>query len=56
MTTDNWIHRPWVALLCLNYVRTPTIAVVFLTMALSFSSFSHAGFLLNMQDIAPQCA
>ncbi|KAL8517355.1 hypothetical protein ACS0TY_015554 [Phlomoides rotata] len=47
---------PGVALLCLNYVRTPTIAAVFLTMALSFSSFSQAGFLLNMQDIAPQCA
>ncbi|KAH6806292.1 phosphate transporter 4 [Perilla frutescens var. frutescens] len=47
---------PGVALLCLNYVRTPTIAAVFLTAALSLSSFSQAGFLLNMQDIAPQCA
>ncbi|KAL9153025.1 hypothetical protein ABFS82_10G021700 [Erythranthe guttata] len=47
---------PGVALLCLNYVKTPTVAAVFLTIALSLSSFSQAGFLLNMQDIAPQCA
>lgn len=47
---------PGVALLCLNYVRTPTTAAVFLTAALSLSSFSQAGFLLNMQDIAPHCA
>lgn len=47
---------PGLALLCLNYVRTPTTAAVFLTAALSLSSFSQAGFLLNMQDIAPQCA
>ncbi|KAG6437111.1 hypothetical protein SASPL_102021 [Salvia splendens] len=47
---------PGIALLCLNHVRTPTIAAVFLTAALSLSSFSQAGFLLNMQDIAPQCA
>ncbi|KAK4418971.1 putative anion transporter 3, chloroplastic [Sesamum alatum] len=47
---------PGVALLCLNYVKTPTVAAIFLTLALSLSSFSQAGFLLNMQDIAPQCA
>ncbi|KAL0347403.1 UNVERIFIED_CONTAM: putative anion transporter 3, chloroplastic [Sesamum calycinum] len=47
---------PGVALLCLNYVKTPTVAAIFLTIALSLSSFSQAGFLLNMQDIAPQCA
>ncbi|XP_051130990.1 probable anion transporter 3, chloroplastic isoform X2 [Andrographis paniculata] len=47
---------PGVALLCLNYVKTPTVAAVFLTIALSLSSFSQAGFLLNMQDIAPQYA
>lgn len=40
---------PGLALLCLNYARTPTTAAVFLTAALSLSSFSQAGFLLNMQ-------
>ncbi|KAL7133918.1 hypothetical protein ABFS83_12G171900 [Erythranthe nasuta] len=47
---------PGVALLCLNYVTTPTVAAIFMTMALSLSSFSQAGFLLNMHDIAPQYA
>lgn len=47
---------PGLALLCLNYAKTPVIASVFITIALSLSSFSQAGFLLNMQDIAPQYA
>ncbi|KAK1437142.1 hypothetical protein QVD17_02927 [Tagetes erecta] len=47
---------PGLALLCLNYAKSPSIASVFITVALSFSSFSQAGFLLNMQDIAPQYA
>ncbi|KAL3640715.1 putative anion transporter 3, chloroplastic [Castilleja foliolosa] len=47
---------PGVALLCLNYARTPMVASVLLTIALSLSSFSQAGFLLNMHDIAPQYA
>ncbi|PQQ12837.1 putative anion transporter 3 chloroplastic [Prunus yedoensis var. nudiflora] len=47
---------PGVSLLCLNYANTPTDAAVLLTAALCFSSFSQAGFLLNMQDIAPQYA
>ncbi|XP_038701283.1 probable anion transporter 3, chloroplastic isoform X2 [Tripterygium wilfordii] len=47
---------PGVALLCLNYAKTPVVASVIITVALSLSSFSQAGFLLNMQDIAPQCA
>ncbi|KAL9150509.1 hypothetical protein ABFS82_12G172300 [Erythranthe guttata] len=47
---------PGVALLCLNYVTTPTVAAIFMTMALSLSSFSQAGFLLNMHEIAPQYA
>ncbi|GMN47887.1 hypothetical protein TIFTF001_017064 [Ficus carica] len=47
---------PGVALLCLNYAKTPVVAAVLLTIALSLSSFSQAGFLLNMQDIAPQYA
>ncbi|PON63711.1 Major facilitator [Trema orientale] len=47
---------PGVALLCLNYANTPVVAAVLITIALSLSSFSQAGFLLNMQDIAPQYA
>ncbi|KAD6120345.1 hypothetical protein E3N88_11616 [Mikania micrantha] len=47
---------PGLALLCLNYAKSPAVASVFITVALSLSSFSQAGFLLNMQDIAPQYA
>ncbi|CAM8980987.1 unnamed protein product [Rhodiola kirilowii] len=47
---------PGVALLCLNFAKTPVVAAVFMTIALSLSAFSQAGFLLNMQDIAPQYA
>lgn len=47
---------PGLALLCLNFAKTPTVASVLITIALSFSAFSQAGFLLNMQDIAPQYA
>lgn len=37
------------ALLCLNYAKTPAIAATLLTAALSLSSFSQAGFMLNIQ-------
>ncbi|KGN58795.1 probable anion transporter 3, chloroplastic [Cucumis sativus] len=47
---------PGLGLLCLNFATTPTVAAVLMTVALSLSSFSQAGFLLNMQDIAPQHA
>ncbi|KAF8402709.1 hypothetical protein HHK36_010797 [Tetracentron sinense] len=47
---------PGVSLLCLNFAKTPAVAAVFMTAALSLSSFSQAGFLLNMEDIAPQYA
>lgn len=47
---------PGLALLCLNFAKTPEVASVMITIALSFSAFSQAGFLLNMQDIAPQYA
>ncbi|KAI3885469.1 hypothetical protein MKW92_031117, partial [Papaver armeniacum] len=47
---------PGVSLLCLNYAKTPAAASICLTAALSLSAFSQAGFLLNMQDIAPQYA
>ncbi|XP_021753956.1 probable anion transporter 3, chloroplastic [Chenopodium quinoa] len=44
---------PGLSLLCLNYVKTPGVASVVLTVALSLSSFSQAGYFLNVQDIAP---
>lgn len=47
---------PALTLLCLNYANTPTIAATLLTIALSLSSFSQAGYMLNIQDIAPQYA
>ncbi|XVF08241.1 hypothetical protein REPUB_Repub06bG0209600 [Reevesia pubescens] len=47
---------PGVSLLCLNFAKSPAVAALFFTAALSLSSFSQAGFLLNMQDIAPQYA
>lgn len=47
---------PGLSLLCLNYAKTPVIASIFITTALSLSSFSQAGFLLNIQDIAPRYA
>lgn len=47
---------PGVSLLWLNYANSPAMAAVFITIALSLSSFSQAGFLLNMQEIAPQYA
>jgi ACS family sodium-dependent inorganic phosphate cotransporter len=40
---------PGVSLLCLNYAKTPVTAAALMTIALSLSSFSQAGFLLNMQ-------
>ncbi|KAG5142866.1 hypothetical protein AAZX31_07G135900 [Glycine max] len=47
---------PAVTLLCLNYANTPAVAATLMTIALSLSSFSQAGFMLNIQDIAPQYA
>ncbi|XP_031486558.1 probable anion transporter 3, chloroplastic [Nymphaea colorata] len=47
---------PGVSLLCLNQAQSPTAAAIWLTIGLSLSSFSQAGFMLNMQDIAPQYA
>ncbi|KAJ0028024.1 hypothetical protein Pint_35233 [Pistacia integerrima] len=47
---------PGVSLLCLNFAKTPAVAATLITAALSFSSFSQAGFLLNMQEIAPDSA
>ncbi|KAI4353173.1 hypothetical protein L6164_002144 [Bauhinia variegata] len=47
---------PGVSLLCLKYAPTPAIAATLITAALSMSSFSQAGYMLNIQDIAPQYA
>lgn len=47
---------PGVSLLCLNYAKSPAVAAVLITIALSLSSFSQAGYLLNIQEIAPDCA
>ncbi|URE11349.1 Sugar transporter [Musa troglodytarum] len=47
---------PAVSLLCLRYAQTPTAAAVLMTIALSLSSFSQAGYFLNIQDIAPKYA
>ncbi|GLT37570.1 hypothetical protein SLA2020_118810 [Shorea laevis] len=47
---------PGISLLCLNYANSPAAAAMLITAALSLSSFSQAGFLLNMHDIAPQYA
>ncbi|KAJ4704502.1 Phosphate transporter [Melia azedarach] len=47
---------PGVSLLCLNHAKSPTVAALLITVALSLSSFSQAGFLLNIQEIAPDCA
>ncbi|XAR68855.1 Phosphate-transporting ATPase [Bertholletia excelsa] len=47
---------PGISLLCLNFAKTPVAAAILITAALSFSSFSQAGFLLNIQDIAPRYA
>jgi len=43
-----------VALLGLNTARNPSIASAWLTAAVGFSAFSQAGFLVNLQEIAPQ--
>ena len=40
---------PGLSLICLNYATTPAVASIILTVALSLSSFSQAGYFLNMQ-------
>ncbi|XP_074592423.1 putative anion transporter 2, chloroplastic [Curcuma longa] len=47
---------PALSLLSLRYAQTSTRAAVLMTLALSFSSFSQAGYMLNIQDIAPKYA
>ncbi|KAI3860607.1 hypothetical protein MKW98_017242 [Papaver atlanticum] len=47
---------PGVALLGLTAAKTPFIASFWLTVAVGLKSFSHSGFLVNLQEIAPQYA
>ncbi|XP_077238799.1 phosphate transporter 4;3 isoform X2 [Tasmannia lanceolata] len=47
---------PGIALLGLNAAKHPSVASAWLTAAVSLISFSHSGFLVNIQEIAPQYA
>ncbi|OVA17681.1 Major facilitator superfamily [Macleaya cordata] len=47
---------PGIALLGLTAAKTPSIASFWLTLAVGLKSFSHSGFLVNLQEIAPQYA
>lgn len=45
---------PGTALIGLTTAKGPTIASAWLTLAVGLKSFSHSGFLVNIQEIAPQ--
>ncbi|CAD6235919.1 unnamed protein product [Miscanthus lutarioriparius] len=45
-----------VLLCCLNAAKSPIIASAWLTIAVGLKSFGHSGFLVNLQEIAPQYA
>ncbi|XP_042016307.1 probable anion transporter 4, chloroplastic [Salvia splendens] len=45
---------PAMALVCLTMARSPFIASAWLSVAVGLKAFSHCGFLVNLQDIAPQ--
>nr|CAB3478869.1 unnamed protein product [Digitaria exilis] len=47
---------PGIALLGLNAAKSPIIASAWLTIAVGLKSFGHSGFLVNLQEIAPQHA
>ncbi|XP_025816315.1 probable anion transporter 3, chloroplastic isoform X2 [Panicum hallii] len=47
---------PGIALLGLNAAKSPIIASAWLTVAVGLKSFGHSGFLVNLQEIAPQYA
>ncbi|KAL5748014.1 hypothetical protein ACOSQ2_025311 [Xanthoceras sorbifolium] len=47
---------PGIALIGLTAAKRPSIASAWLTLAVGLKSFSHSGFLVNLQDIAPQYA
>lgn len=45
---------PGIALIGLTAAKSPLIASAWLTLAVGLKSFSHSGFLVNLQEIAPQ--
>ncbi|PON42770.1 Major facilitator, partial [Parasponia andersonii] len=45
---------PGMALVGLTTAKSPLIASAWLTLAVGLKSFSHSGFLVNLQEIAPQ--
>ncbi|KAI5675051.1 hypothetical protein M9H77_06001 [Catharanthus roseus] len=45
---------PGIALIGLTMARTPALASAWLTLAVGLKAFSHCGFLVNLQEIAPQ--
>eukprot|EP00257_Ricinus_communis_P017160 XP_015575536.1 probable anion transporter 4, chloroplastic isoform X2 [Ricinus communis] len=45
---------PGIALIGLTTAKSPTIASAWLTLAVALKAFSHSGFLVNFQEIAPQ--
>ncbi|XP_062226286.1 probable anion transporter 3, chloroplastic isoform X1 [Phragmites australis] len=47
---------PGIALLGLNAAKSPITASAWLTIAVGLKSFGHSGFLVNLQEIAPQYA
>ncbi|KAL3616206.1 putative anion transporter 4, chloroplastic [Castilleja foliolosa] len=47
---------PGFALICLTMAKSPFIASAWLTLAVGLKAFSHCGFLVNLQEIAPQYA
>ncbi|XP_059430630.1 probable anion transporter 4, chloroplastic isoform X2 [Corylus avellana] len=47
---------PGIALIGLTTAKSPTIASAWLTLAVGLKSFSHSGFLVNLQEIAPHYA
>ncbi|KAB2620573.1 anion transporter 4 [Pyrus ussuriensis x Pyrus communis] len=45
---------PGIALVGLITAKSPAVASAWLTLAVGLKSFSHSGFLVNLQEIAPQ--
>lgn len=45
---------PGIALIGLTTARNPFLASAWLTIAVGLKSFSHSGFLVNLQEIAPR--
>ncbi|GAB4860050.1 Probable anion transporter 4, chloroplastic, variant 2 [Ancistrocladus abbreviatus] len=45
---------PGIALIGLTRAQSPSVASAWLTLAVGLKSFSHSGFLVNIQEIAPE--